>query len=135
MSTGKRSVLACAVAGLALLEAGWMAAEGARALAWGDYLSFRTGPYAGQLGPWARVVSAVGVEPRSTSMKVFFLAYGAAWLVVVVAFLRRRVWAWWGMVVAAACSLWYLGIGTVTSLLQLALLFLPSVRRFSLRRE
>lgn len=51
---------------LALIESGWMAFDGMRALLVGDYVTPRSGPYAGQLGPWARLVSAVGIEPRST---------------------------------------------------------------------
>ena len=69
------------VIALALAEAGWMAFDGIRALVVGDYVTPRSGSYAGQLGPWARLVSAVGIGPRSTLMKAVFAVYGLAWLV------------------------------------------------------
>ncbi|HLF08680.1 MAG TPA: hypothetical protein VI789_04975 [Dehalococcoidia bacterium] len=74
------------VIALALAEAGWIAFDGMRALIAGDYVEPRSGPYAGQLGLWARLVSAVGVEPRSTLMKAVFAVYGLAWLVITAAF-------------------------------------------------
>ena len=38
------------------------------ALIAGDYVTPSKGQYAGQLGPWARLVSAVGLEPRRLSV-------------------------------------------------------------------
>jgi hypothetical protein len=55
-----------AVVVLAVLEAGWMVFDGARALVVGDYVTPSSGEYAGKLGPWAGLASALGVEPRST---------------------------------------------------------------------
>ena len=57
---------------LAVTEAGWMTFDGLRALVVGDYVTPKTGEWAGQLGPWSRLVSAVGIEPRSTLMKCIF---------------------------------------------------------------
>jgi len=37
---------------LAAVEAGWMLFDGSRALIVGDYVTAKSGPYAGQLGPW-----------------------------------------------------------------------------------
>lgn len=59
------------IVALALLEASWMAFDGTRALIVGDYVTPKTGAYAGQLGPWANVVQRLGIHPRSTSMKRF----------------------------------------------------------------
>lgn len=53
--------LAGVVLVLAFIEAGWMAFDGGRALVVGDYVTPRSGQYAGQLGPWAKVVSTVGI--------------------------------------------------------------------------
>jgi hypothetical protein len=113
---------------LALNEAGWLAFDGGRALVVGDYVTPRSGQYAGQLGPWAKVVSAVGIEPRSTLMKSIHLALGLAWLVVTVCFVLRLPWAWSGMVTCAALGLWYLPFGTLLSIVQIVLLFLPALR-------
>ena len=57
----------------ALINAGYMTFDGARALIVGDYLRPASGEYAGQLGPWSKLVSMIGIDPESTLMKsVFF---------------------------------------------------------------
>ena len=114
---------------LALIEGGWFAFDGGRALLMGDYVTPTSGPYAGQLGPWAEVVSAVGLEPRSTLMKSIHLALGLAWLGVVICFALKLPRAWWGMLLCAVPGLWYLPFGTLLSIFQIALLLLPPVRR------
>jgi hypothetical protein len=125
------SFLRWAAAVLAAFEAGWMAFDGTRALLVGDYVTPRSGEHAGQLGPWAGIVSALGIEPRSAAMKAFFVVYGVAWLVVIACFVRGHGWARWAMLAAAAGSLWYLWVGTVTSALVLALLLLALVLEHS----
>jgi hypothetical protein len=114
--------LALFVALLAFIEAGWMVFDGARALLIGDYVTPRTGPYAGQLGAWSRVVSAVGIAPRSTLMKSIFTAYGALWLAAIAAFLLGRAWGWTAMLLAAVGALWYLPVGTALSVVQIGVL-------------
>lgn len=109
---------------LAVSVAGWMLFDGSRALIVGDYVTPRSGRLQGQLGPWAGVVAAVGIPPRSTLMKTIFVIYGASWLAIIAAYVLRADWAWLAMVLAAAGSLWYLPLGTVLGLVQLVLLFL-----------
>ncbi len=82
----------------------------------------------GQLGPWAKIVSAVGIEPRSTLMKSIFVVYGFVWLIVIGCFALGFSWAWWAMLVAAAGTLWYLWTGTISGVVLLALLLLPVIR-------
>jgi len=113
---------------LALVEGGWLAFDGAHALFRGDYVTPKSGPYAGQLGPWSRIVSAVGIEPRSTPMKLIHLALGVAWLIVIICFALGQSWAWSGMLVCAILGLWYLPFGTLLSVLQMVLLMLPAAR-------
>lgn len=116
---------------LAFIEGGWLAFDGGWALIVGDYVTPRSGPYAGQLGPWARLVSAVGIEPRSTLMMSVHLVLGLAWLVVMVCFALRLSRAWWGMLLCAMAALWYLPFGTLLSLIQIVLLLLPPLREQS----
>jgi hypothetical protein len=116
------------IAALVLLDAGWFVFDGVHALTRGDYVTPKSGPYAGQLGPWSKVVAAVGIEPRSTAMKRIFVGYGAVWLAITVCFLAGMGWAWWGMLLAALGALWYLPFGTMLSVLQVILLLLPQVR-------
>lgn len=107
------------VLALALIESGWLAFDGGRALVVGDYITPRSGHHAGRLGPWAEVMSAVGIEPRSTLMKSIHLALGIAWLVVMLCFALGLPWARFGMLVCAVLGLWYLPFGTLLSVLQI----------------
>lgn len=112
------------VAVLATVAAGWMIFDGVRALSVGDYVT-----QDGRLGPWAEVVETLGVPPRSTAMKIFFVAYGIGWLVVLGGYLRRARWGRPAMIVAAAGSLWYLVMGTISSAIQLVLLVAGAAAR------
>lgn len=113
---------------LALVEAGWLAFDGAHAFVVGDYVTPSTGAHAGQLGPWSKVVSGVGLEPRSTLMMAIHLVLGSAWLLVTACFAFDVTWARAGMIVCAVLGLWYLPFGTFLSVLQIVLLTLPSWR-------
>jgi hypothetical protein len=105
---------------LSVLQGGYMVFDGARALVVGAYVTPGSGEQAGQLGPWARLVSLVGVEPESTGMKLAFVVLGVLWLIL-------------GLGVALA-TLWYLVAGTVVSVAVLVLLLTPQMRR-ALGRE
>ena len=116
------------VVALALLNAGYMVVDGTRALTKGDYFTPSSGEHKGELGPWVRVVRTMGIEPRSTAMKTFFVVYGLVWIVVIVAFAREQAWSWPAMLVLALGSLWYLTVGTIVSALVTILLVVPAVR-------
>ncbi len=104
---------------LAFLPGLWMSFDGSRALVRGDYVTPSGGPRAGQLGPWAPLVSAVGVPPRSTAMKVTFIVFGLAWLASGVAFLSRRPAGGRLLAGTAAATLWYAPVGTAVALVEL----------------
>ena len=108
----------------ALLVSVWFVTDGTVALVSGDYVTPKSRQYAGQLGPWAKLVSRVGIDPRSTAMKLIFVVYGLIWLAVIVVFVLHANWSWWAMLVAAALSLWYLPFGTVLGVIQIALLLI-----------
>lgn len=116
------------VVSLATVDASYMVVDAVHALTRGDYITPRSGEHAGQLGPWARLVSAVGIEPRGTGLKVAFVVYGLVWLAVTVAFALEQGWAWVAMLALAIGSLWYLVPGTLLSAAMIVLLLLPSVR-------
>jgi hypothetical protein len=116
--------LKLAVIALALVLGIWMLVDGARALTVGDYVTPRSGEYAGRLGPWATLVSAMGLDPRSTGVKG-----RSCWPGPVLDRLRLDVPVRAGMgcmgpSAAAALSLWYLPFGTLIGTLVLVLLFL-----------
>lgn len=112
----------------AILVAGWFAFDGARALTAGDYITPKSGKFAGQLGPWSKVVRAIGIEPRSFGMKLRFLLFGVIWLAVIVCFLLGLTWSWFGMLGAATLSLWYLPFGALLGVIQIVLLLVQRLR-------
>jgi hypothetical protein len=114
---------------LSLLQGGYMLLDGGRALVVGTYITPGSGEHAGQLGPWARLVSVVGVEPESTGMKVAFVVLGVLWLGLGAAVAAGSSWGWALGVTLAVGTLWYLVPGTVVSVAVLVLLMTPQVRR------
>jgi hypothetical protein len=110
---------------LGLSTGGWMGFDGLHALVTHDYVTPRTGPHAGQLGPWSRLVVAIGLEPRSALMKSLFVAYGIAWLSALAAFALDVRGGRWAVLVVAFASLWYVPMGTALSAAVIALLLLP----------
>ena len=114
---------------LAFVEGGWLAFDGGHALVTGEYVTPKSGQYAGQLGPWSKLVSAVGIAPRSTLMKLIHVALGMTWVVVIACFIWGLPWAWWGMILCAVAGLWYLPFGTMLSVIQVVLLMLPAIRK------
>ncbi len=113
---------------LALLQGGWLLFDGSRALIVGDYVTPSSGPHAGQLGPWSRIVSALGFAPRSTFIKCLHLLLGLAWLVALLVFVLRPASGWWAILGCAVASLWYLPMGTLMSIIVLVLLLTPQIR-------
>ena len=105
-----------------------MAFDGGRALLTGDYVTPRSGPHAGAIGPWSNVVSAVGIEPRSTLMKSIFVVYGLAFVGLVGVFVLGVSKAWLALLVVAALGLWYVPFGTVINAVVITLLLLPPLR-------
>jgi hypothetical protein len=97
----------------------FMTFDGSRALILGDYLTPHSGPFAGQLGPWSAVVTAVGIAPRSITMKVIFVVLGIGWLAAATAFQQRQRWSARILATLAVLTLWYVPFGTVMSVLVL----------------
>ena len=119
------------VLALALFQGGWFVFDGGRALIVGDYVTPSSGPRAGQLGPWSRIVSAFGFEPRSTVIKCLHVVLGIAWLVALTVFVMHPASGWWVILGCATASLWYLPVGTFMSILVIALLLTPQIRSLS----
>ena len=113
---------------MALVEGGWLAFDGAHGLITGDYVTPSSGDYAGRLGPWSKLVEAVGIDPRSTLMMSIHLALGVGWLLVMFAYVKGVRVAKGGMILFAVLGLWYLPFGTLLSVLQIVLLLRPNDR-------
>ena len=112
---------------LCAVQGGYMVFDGVRAFVVGSYLTPRSGTHAGELGPWARLVRKVGIQPESAAMKTTFVVLGSGYLVAAVAWALGAAWGPWLGVVLAVGTLWYLIPGTVISVLVLLLvLVVPS---------
>ena len=105
-----------------LLNGAWMAFDGSRALVTGDYVTPKSGVYAGQLGPWASLLRAVGLDPRSSPVKAVFVLYGLAVILASVAFFLGVGWTRTALMALAVLGLWYLPFGTLIGLLALVAL-------------
>lgn len=112
------------IAVLVLFSAGYMLFDGIRALIVGDFITPTAGEYAGQLGPWASLVNAVGIEPRSTLMKLVFIIYGVISLITLTGFVLKQPWGQPALIVTSILGLWYLPFGTFSNIIVLVLLFL-----------
>lgn len=113
---------------LALLQGSWLIFDGGRALIVGDYVTPRSGPRVGQLGPWSYVVELVGLNPRGTFVKALHVLLGVAWMTALVVFHPRPAAGWYVLLICTIASLWYLPIGTWASLVVIALLLPPRIR-------
>jgi hypothetical protein len=100
---------------IALIVGGWMIFDGIHVLITGKYF----GPE--KPGPWSDLVSYVGVNPFDLGIP--FIILGVLWLLFLVGMLAKKTWAWYGAVFTAVATLWYLPVGTVLSVIYLALLF------------
>ena len=114
---------------LGLLNAGYMTFDGTRALIKGDYIRPASGEYAGQLGPWSKLVEKIGIDPMSATMKSIFILFGITGLVITIAFALDKSWAWKAMLIFNICSLWNLFMGTFSSILQIILLVILRLLR------
>ena len=117
------------IAIVALLIGGWFTLDGTRALRTGNYFTPRSGPGAGQLGPWSKVVASAGIDPQSRFMKSAHVVLGVCWLLSLAAFLMGLRPGWYALAGCATLSLWYLPIGTLLGIIELVLLMLPQVRQ------
>jgi hypothetical protein len=106
---------------IGLVIGGWMTFDGVRALVVGDFVTPSSGDYAGQLGPWASLLSGLGVDPRSLGAKALHVAGGGLWLAAAVACLRSRRPPPRLLTAAALASLWYLPFGTLGGFVALVL--------------
>ena len=99
-----------------------MILDGAVALATGDYIG-------SELGPWAGFVSALGADPLSLGMRVFFVVYGLAWLGAAAWYARGGAAGRRALLFVAGGALWYAVVGTVVALLVAALVLAAEWRR------
>ncbi len=103
----------------------WFLYDGLHQRLWGDYTRID-----GQLGPWAGLAQAVGLDPQRLAL--FFIALGSGLLGASFGVLLRRPWGYYTALLLSAITLLYLGFGTPVALACLLLLVLPASRRHAL---
>src|SRR6266702_2387211 len=106
---------AVVAAALAIISGGYMAIDAIHRFVVGDFL--RIG---GQLGPWAVLVGAVGIDPLA--MAPVFLVIGVAQVAAATLLLLRRPWGDMLVLALAVGTLWYLLFGTISSMIQITLI-------------
>ena len=99
---------------IGIVLGGWFIFDGLHVLFKGRYF----GPP--EPGPWARVVSALGIDPLR--MGVPFVILGLLWLAVATGLITGGRWATYAAIVAIAGTIWYFPLGTLLSIIFLALL-------------
>ena len=111
--------------GLSWLLGWWLAFDGLHQRLFGDYV--RLG---GQLGPWADLASALGIDPRRLGMT--FVALGLAGVGASFGVVLRRRWGYNAALITSALCLLYVGFGLPVALACLILLLLPVTRAYVL---
>lgn len=102
---------------------GWLTFDGLHQRLFGDYVRIN-----GQLGPWAALASAAGLDPQSFSW--FFITLGLSLISASFGLYLGRQWGHRLGLVCAAVSLLYLGFGTPVALICLTLLLLKPTRAY-----
>jgi hypothetical protein len=100
---------------VAVLNGGWMLADGIHVLVTGKYF----GP--DKPGPWSVPFARLGVNPFS--LGPVFILLGVLWLAGLAAVLTGKPWALYAAGAVAVASLWYLPMGTLLSAIYLVLLY------------
>lgn len=116
---GLTTTVVVALSSLALY--GWWAFDGVHAMVTGDLVTPKSGAYAGQYGPWSKVVDAIGLNSHARAMHVAFLVLGLMGLAITAMWIGHVPYARWALVAFAIASIWYLPFGTVLGLLIAAL--------------
>ncbi len=106
---------------MAVILGGWLTFDGSRALVTGSDTTPDTSPYADQFGPWAAVVSSIGLDPTGTMLKAVHVVLGIGWLWCALLVLRQAPLARRALLLTALFSLWYLPVGTLVGLLVIGL--------------
>jgi hypothetical protein len=105
---------------IAVANGGWMLSDGFHVLVTGEYF----GP--AKPGPWADLAAAVGLNPYGFGP--FFVVLGVLWILFLVEVLRGSLWGWWGALVVAVLTLWYVPVGAALAVGYIVLLIFFKLR-------
>ncbi len=99
---------------IAVLNGGWMIFDGIHVLRKGKYF----GPDIP--GPWSKIIKSIGIDPFK--LGVPFVILGFLWIVSFTLLLLGFNFAWYTSLIITICTLWYIKIGTVLSVIAILLL-------------
>ena len=99
---------------LVFVNGGFMLADGIYVLLKGKYI----GPE--KPGPWATLFYWLQVDVFK--LGPLFIAFGLAWLLFLVGLWTHQQWAYMLGIIVAVCTLWYLPVGTLISVIVLIIL-------------
>ena len=99
---------------LALLNGGYMLADGIHVLAKGKYI----GPE--RPGPWAALFSRL--EVNVFKLGPLFVVFGILWLTFAIGLWTQQAWSYWFGIAVSVLTLWYVPFGTLISLMTLIVL-------------
>jgi hypothetical protein len=77
-------------------------------------------------GPWSVPFVRLGIDPFA--LGPMFVLLGTCWIVCLIGLLWGQSWGWYGGIIVAVLSLWYVPLGTALSLIYLALLWFGPMR-------
>ncbi len=99
---------------IALLNGGWMIFDGIHVLLKGKYFGPETP------GPWSNIISSIGINPFKFGIP--FIILGLLWIIFLTTILLHVSWGWYGALITAIATLWYLPVGTILSIIYIVLL-------------
>ena len=105
------------VISLLLVVGAWMSFDGLRAFFIGDYVTPKSGEYAGRLGPWSNLLQLLHLDPRSTAVKAAHVAIGSWCLLTCIALICHLKIAPALVVASSVLILWYLPFGTLAGVI------------------
>ncbi len=111
----KSSLTTSAISILSFILGAWLLFDGTRKLVTGYY----TGEQAIGLGPWATIVSAIGIRPADMAFPFLFL--GILWIVNGVIFLLGADTRYERAIAISIVTLFYALLGTTVSIITIAL--------------
>lgn len=113
-----------AVGVLVVIVAGYMILDGVRELSGKGYIA-----PGGALGPWAGLLTRLGIDPYATGVAAVFVGYGVVLLGALVYYLTGSFAGGVALIVVAILGLWYLPFGTVGCLIAIGLVLWDLITR------
>jgi len=93
------------------MNGAWMLWDANHRLTSGDYYRFE-----GQLGPWAKIVEAIGLDPLGDTMLTIFFIYGVAWIAATILLILTKPPTRRPLMILPILTIWYLSAFTIPAL-------------------